>query len=154
MKPTAWGSHYWFVIHVTAKKYPRTPTQEDKQAYKHFYEELWRFLPCKICSDHYQGHLKEIPIDAYLEGPERLFEWTVILHNRVNVSKNKQVMPLRDAIEHYNFPDGKAYDKNECTTDINTTPHLINVFMVINVITIALVVLVLLYLFIHYKLKR
>jgi len=108
-KVILWGHHYWFVIHVTATKYPDNPSHEDKHAYREFYGNLWRFLPCKMCANHYQEHWHEMPIDPHLASRAALFEWTVKLHNAVNLSLGKPAMPLADAVAHYRVPDGGAY---------------------------------------------
>lgn len=146
MKPSVWGNHYWFVIHITAKKYPFNPTEEDKHAFKEFYQELWRFLPCKICSDHYKEHLAYLPIETYLGSSDKLFEWTVLLHNKVNASLSKPPMSLRDAFEYYDFPDGGVYQKScDLRKEHQQSPHL-NVLMIMNLITIIVIVCILIYL--------
>lgn len=143
MKPSLWGNKYWFVIHVTALKYPDNPTEEDRSMYKAFYDELWRFLPCRLCSNHYKEHLEVMPIDPALVDKNTLFEWTWKLHNRVNVSLGKNEMPLRDAIEFYTYPMGGAYEENNRTT----TPgrgdiYALRVLMCFNIVIVALVVFV------------
>ena len=42
-------------------------------------------IPCEECSEHLKKTLKEMPdIEEYLDTREKLFEWTIILHNKVN----------------------------------------------------------------------
>lgn len=144
MKPSLWGKKYWFVIHVTALKYPDFPTEEDKEAYKHFYSDMWRFLPCKLCSDHYIEHLADLPIDEYLENRSRMFEWTVKLHNKVNVSIGKPTMSLSDAKSYYSFPDGGAFATREQLYTQHDA-YALNALMFVNVIVIVLVAIFMVY---------
>ena len=140
MKPSLWGRHYWFVIHVTATKYPEYPSEENKIMYKEFYANLWRFLPCKMCANHYREHWEEIPIDPHLESRQTLFEWTVKLHNTVNASLQKPVMPLAEAIAHYDLPDGGAY-KDALPSAFVSGPqeYALHLLMAVNVLVIVLV---------------
>lgn len=138
MNPTLWGQHYWFVIHVTALKYPEYPGDEDKHAYKELFSELWRFIPCKMCANHYKQHLLEIPIDPYLVNQKTLFEWTVKLHNAVNTSLGKPIMSLPDAIAHYSLPNGGAF-KAPAALPNGQQEHALHMLMAVNVFVIVLV---------------
>lgn len=101
MLPDIWGKHMWFSIHFIAQDYPLEPTQDDVNSYKHFFENLWKVLPCYKCSVNYKRHLKELPIDQYLESRELLFAWTVELHNIVNAELGKPLMTLDEAKKKY-----------------------------------------------------
>lgn len=140
MKATLWGKHYWFVIHAIANKYPEYPTDDDRRAHKDLFTELWRFLPCKLCSDHYKEHMARMPIDSHLSSREALFEWTVKLHNAVNQSLNKQVMSLSDAIAHYSLPNGGAYKECAGQDMIGQHEYALHLLMGINVGMIVLIV--------------
>lgn len=143
MKPSIWGKHYWFVFHVVAIKYPEAPTSEDKEAFIHFYRELWRFIPCSTCSTNYIEHLKQFPVDNHLENTKDLFEWTVDFHNIVNKSLGKPRMSLHDAIEKYSQsePDTVSAPPSDNAPLLNIDNHIaINIMMYINALCITLTI--------------
>lgn len=97
MEPKHWGKFIWTSIHIIALGYPDKPTQLDKQNYKEFLTNFWKVIPCYKCSQNYQVHLKELPIDEYLTDNLTLFEWTVKLHNIVNKQLGKNEWTLEEA---------------------------------------------------------
>lgn len=101
MDPSIWGACLWKAIHFIAIGYPKDPTFQDISAYKEFFENLWKVLPCHSCSVNYRRHLQEIPLDNYLTNNHKLFEWTFLIHNKVNEELNKPMWKLQDAIEYY-----------------------------------------------------
>jgi hypothetical protein len=101
MDPSLWGRCLWRTIHIIALGYPKNPTYEDVIAYKNFYENFWKVLPCQSCSINYKRHLKELPLEDFLVSKLKLFEWTVILHNLVNKELNKKEITLDSAIDLY-----------------------------------------------------
>ena len=105
MLPDIWGKHMWFSIHFIAQDYPLEPSQDDVISYKNFFENLWKVLPCYKCGVNYKRHLKELPIDQYLESRELLFAWTVELHNIVNAELGKPRMTLDEAKKKYSDPE-------------------------------------------------
>ena len=83
MQPSVWGPHVWRSIHYIALGYP---DNADSMAYKEFFLNLWKVIPCLKCSINYKRHLEELPpIDQYLGSKDDLFKWTVALHNIVNL---------------------------------------------------------------------
>jgi hypothetical protein len=144
MNPLLWGKHYWFVVHVVALKYPEVPTPEDRTTHRDFYASLWKFLPCKSCSQHYRELFEELPIEPYLGSRDSLFEWTVIIHNRVNATLKKPEMPLKDALRHYTPPDGGAY-KEVVRTRGDPRPNMeytVSVLVAVNFLVILIVIMV------------
>lgn len=101
MQPNVWGPHLWKSIHYIALGYPNNADDEVRTAYKSFYENLWKVIPCLKCSLNYKRHLDEVPpIDDFLRSRD-LFAWTVMLHNIVNAELGKPPMPLEQAREMY-----------------------------------------------------
>jgi len=94
-----WGPNVWKSIHYIALGYPKTPTYEDKMNYKNFFLSVGPVLPCMKCSMNFKKHLDELPIDGYLENTDRLFAWTVKLHNLVNKENGKGEMSVAHAKE-------------------------------------------------------
>ena len=100
--PEVWGPHLWKSIHYISLGYPKEPTQEDKDNYKSFFENLWKVIPCDKCAINYKNHLKELPLNASdLETTTSLFYWTVHLHNIVNKEKGKKLISPKKALSEY-----------------------------------------------------
>ena len=51
-------------------------------------------LPCKECRDNFKIHISETPVENYLKNSNTLFDWVIIMKNKVNLLLNR---PLRDA---------------------------------------------------------
>lgn len=84
--PSAWGPQLWRAIHLVALGCPATLDARTADAYRSFFAGLADVIPCPTCAANYRRHLLELPVEPYLtEGRgDRLFEWTVRLHNLVN----------------------------------------------------------------------
>jgi hypothetical protein len=113
MDPKVWGKHMWFSIHFVALGYPEQPSDMDKYNYRSFYENLHKVLMCEKCAKHYVEHLKELPLQQFLDNRQKLFEWTVRLHNIVNRSLGKPEMSVEDAYTFYTSGFLDASSKNE-----------------------------------------
>jgi hypothetical protein len=101
-----WGRPLWFCIHTFALYLSSKITSEERNKYKAFISSMQFVLPCPICKQHIKENLVSLNFDDYTDTNMRLFEWTVILHNKVNSDNHKNVMSLRDALELYKTPDG------------------------------------------------
>lgn len=112
MQPSAWGPSLWRSIHYIALGYPDAELANApmvRAQYREFYTNLWMVIPCLKCSLNYKRHLQELPIDGYLDSSAKLFEWTVLLHNIVNIELSKPTMDLAIAKELYmGVPAGSA----------------------------------------------
>ena len=100
----SFGPPLWQSIHFIALGYPKEPSENDKNNYATFYNNLPNVIPCYECSQHLRENLKKSPIRDYLESRENLFEWTIKLHNVVNEMLNKPTWELQDAFDHYLTP--------------------------------------------------
>jgi hypothetical protein len=98
---TQWGNSLWYLIHYIAIHQPTILTQEIAYSFKVMMECLTYLLPCDICKGHLKQHLQNFPIYNYLRTNESVFEWTFILHNKVNMSLNKPVLNYKDARDLY-----------------------------------------------------
>ena len=96
-----WGPNAWSFIHYVALGYPTNPTDNDKENYKTFYYSLQNTLPCQKCAVNYQRHLKDIPIDSALDGPQELFKWTIDIHNEVNKELGKRKYSYEEVSDKY-----------------------------------------------------
>jgi hypothetical protein len=94
-----------------------------------FYEYLGKVLPCGACSKHYAQHFEKIPIEKYTDSKDKLFEWTVLLHNTVNASLGKQQYSLQQARE--------LYDK----LHVSSLPGFSNVTLVVSLVGTLIIML-------------
>jgi hypothetical protein len=136
MDPTVWGACTWKTLHILAIGYPKNPTYEDVHAYKNFYENFWRVIPCYKCSLNYRRHLKELPLDDFLATKEKLFEWTVKLHNLVNRELQKPEMSLQEATALYK----KMVSSKKTQTTAQQPTNWLLIFTIIIIICVILYV--------------
>lgn len=109
-----WGSHMWYTIHFIALGYPNEASSIDKKNYKNFYINLPNIIPCEECAKHLVTNLNKYPIDNYLDSKERLFEWTVLLHNEVNKMLGKDIWSLEKANKYYSNFNIKLEETKKC----------------------------------------
>jgi hypothetical protein len=97
--PDIWGPHGWKFFHFVALGYSNNPSNEDKQNYKNFFTMIPKILPCSICSNHYIKNLKKHPItDEVLSNRANLLNWTIDMHNEVNISNNKKPISYENGL--------------------------------------------------------
>lgn len=110
MKPSIWGPHTWKTIHYIALAYPRQPSPEDRANYAAFFHSLGHVLPCSTCSRHFLSLLMEVPLDAAaLRSSDTLFEWTVKVHNRVNLTLGKPTLSVDQALRRLKQKGERSY---------------------------------------------
>lgn len=132
MQPTVWGKHLWKSIHYIALGYPSRPSDDDKEAYRTFFHNLWRVIPCYKCANNYKEHLVELPIEPFLDTTDRLFEWTVLLHNIVNRDTGKRSYSLQEAYKLY----------SSCSSDNNKVEKESKMWMLSTLILLVLLMIV------------
>ena len=128
MNNNIWGPKAWFFLHTITFNYPDNPSNNDKKNYKNFFESLQFTLPCKVCKEHYINHIKDYPIDNYLDTKENLVKWLIIIHNEVNKILNKPILNYTEIIEYYN----NIY---------NNSSNIYNIIYIILTIIVIIVVL-------------
>ncbi len=96
-----WGNGIWFLIHFIAINLPGRLNNQITTSFTALIVCFQSLLPCKECRDHMVEHLRNFPLKEYTQSRERIFEWTVKLHNRVNSSLSKPEMRLEDALRLY-----------------------------------------------------
>jgi hypothetical protein len=101
MNKNKWGKHIWYSFHIIALNYPQNSTNIDKMNYKNFYLNFGNVLPCDKCKINYQKHIKNIPIDNYLNNNIDLFKWTIEVHNNVNKDLGKKELSYNEAFRIY-----------------------------------------------------
>ena len=95
--PKLWGNCGWKFLHYIALGYSNKPTQEDKEHYKIFMLNLGYVLPCIECRENFKNHIKNFPIEDYLNNSNKLFEWVIKIQNEVNrINHEKKGFKKRD----------------------------------------------------------
>ena len=96
-----WGPHYWFVLLTMATSYPNTPNDVTKKKYYEFIQNLPLFMPSGAIGNQFSTLLDAFPVTPYLDSRESFIKWVHFMHNRVNVSLNKEEITLHEALETY-----------------------------------------------------
>ena len=110
--PQEWGPHGWKFIHYVSLGYPENPTEEDKHKYKMFFISLKDVLPCSLCRNHYEENYATMPLtDVILSKRENVVRWVIDIHNVVNASKNKPIIPYDEALKLINGNSECAQNK-------------------------------------------
>ena len=132
---SAWGSSMWNTIHFVALGYPNNPSEIDKKNYKTFYENLHKIIPCDVWSKHLESNLSDLPVSKFLDSREKLFEWTVLLHNTVNKLLNRKEWSVKKAYRHYTYPLFNLRDSTKCFNN----SYLFIIFLLIILIIFILI---------------
>jgi len=98
--PKLWGKEGWHFIHMVALNYPPNPNEEVKKRYLEFLHSLKYVLPCEFCSNHWAEKITEHPPN--LENRKEFYNWTVDMHNLVNVSNKKSTISHEAALRKLN----------------------------------------------------
>lgn len=88
--PDLWGPAYWSLLHMITISYPIIPTDENKEHYGTFFNNL--LLPCSKCLTDYKEQVTIFPIDDYLNSPRDLFNWIITIQNNINKRLKKPLV--------------------------------------------------------------
>ena len=108
--PGVWGEPLWRAIHVISMGLPQGAPEDTKRAYVNFFESLRTVLPCAVCAKGYSDIMdsKRPAFDAAVaSGADRLFSWTVDVHNAVAEKLGQSPMSEDFVRDHYVFGDGR-----------------------------------------------
>ena len=101
MNQNIWGPHLWFSLHTMSFVYPLKPEIKDKENYKNFFLSLESVIPCSVCKKNYMRHLKEHPIDNFLNSRKDFVYWVIDMHNLVNGEIGKKILSYDTVITKY-----------------------------------------------------
>ena len=101
MKSAIWGPHGWDFFHVMALHYPNEPNDTDKNNMINFIKYFCEILPCEECCDNFKVILEEFPVNNYIDSRKKLFNWTIFIHNKVNVNIGKPEVSSQYIIRKY-----------------------------------------------------
>lgn len=80
-----YSSSIWDTIHAFAFAYPDSPTREEQERARQFYEAIAFLLPCSVCRGHYRQMISRPEYRIRTESRRALAEWSVRIHNAVNM---------------------------------------------------------------------
>lgn len=95
---TAWQSITWNCFHTIALNY----REEYKEYYNTFFDTFKTIIPCKICRNHFIQNINKpnMSIDEN-NNSEKIFNWTIDLHNSVNRMHSKKIWSHEEAKNYY-----------------------------------------------------
>ena len=139
MDPNVWGPHAWIFLHTITLTYPHKPTNQDKINYKNFFINLGKVLPCQHCSNNYNIHLNQLPIDQFLTNKKSLVYWLIQIHNLTNNILNK-----KKNVSFQEFTDiyKKIYQNNSTNTTLQQTTTSPPIFSQNTLFVIFLILLI------------
>lgn len=111
MRPDIWGPKFWFVLHTSSFRYPKSPTDEDKKYMKQFLYSMANLtLPCPICRHHMKKYLSdpENGLDEALNDGQEYVKFIWKFHNSVNIRTGKPEMSFSDFKDLYESYERKT----------------------------------------------
>lgn len=95
---TEWQQITWNIFHTISLNY----NDQYRDEYINFFNSMKIIIPCKICRNHYIENINKtnMSIDYNID-KDRIFNWTVDLHNTVNKMHNKKLWAHDDARKYY-----------------------------------------------------
>ena len=103
---TLWKQMTWKMFHEISMHYD--PQYRDR--YIEFFDSMRTIIPCKICRDHYNFQLEKMKLEDNIQ-PDRIFDWTVDLHNHVNEMHFKKKWEYGHARNVYQHPMKRKWVK-------------------------------------------
>ncbi len=104
-----WAPLTWYMFHKLAYDYHTSINANDqekrKESFLKFFQSMRTIIPCKTCRNHFieNTNMEEYKIEENMT-PEKIFSWTVRLHNLVNKMHNKKIYSVEDAKKLYAAP--------------------------------------------------
>ena len=136
MDPKIWGPKLWFVMHTIALNYPDNPTYQDKRNHEDFFNMLSYMIPCEKCRIHYRQNLDKYPIIQHLDNSDKLFRYTILIHNEVNEMLNKPKLSYEEVVKFYK----NSYNQGIRVESFINTKTLIGFLIVIVLIVLGYVI--------------
>ncbi len=101
MNSSIWGPSAWNFLHCITMEYPFHPSDEEKENYKIFFNQLKYVLPCQECKEHFKTITKKYPIDKHLNSQKSLFKYIFKIHNLVSKKLNKKTYSFKEIEKFY-----------------------------------------------------
>jgi hypothetical protein len=95
---TEWQRITWHILHTISLHYNDTYRNE----YIIFFDCLKTIIPCRICRNHYIQNINKenMQIEDNINS-DRIFNWTIDLHNSVNKMHHKKLWNYNESRNYY-----------------------------------------------------
>jgi hypothetical protein len=95
---TEWQQITWNLFHTVSLNY----NDNYKQEYIIFFNSLKTIIPCRMCRNHYIENISKenMEIEKNINS-DRIFNWTIDLHNSVNKMNRKKIWNYDEARKYY-----------------------------------------------------
>jgi hypothetical protein len=95
---TEWQRITWHILHTISLHYNDTYRNE----YIIFFDCLKTIIPCRICRNHYIQNINKenMQIENNINS-DRIFNWTIDLHNSVNKMHHKKLWNYNESRNYY-----------------------------------------------------
>lgn len=95
---TEWQPITWILFHTLSLEYDELY----RDHYVDFFESFKTIIPCKICRNHYNEKINSDNMSIQNNiNKERIFNWTIDLHNNVNKMNKKKLWTYDEAKLYY-----------------------------------------------------
>lgn len=118
MESKKWGKTAWDTFFIFSRNYPEKINLNNdvhvniKRSTKNFYRSLKDILPCMYCRESYRYFWKNVPIEDYLSGRDKLTLWLYTIKDLVNKKLiHQQRIEYKQSMEQLVNKD-KATKKN------------------------------------------
>ena len=124
-----WGPKFWYVLHMIAFNYPKTPNDVTKKKYYETIMNIPLFLPNIIMGNKFSKLLDIYPVAPYLDSRESFIKWTHFIHNRINEQLGLPIFTYAEFIELYTKTKREGHNKYQWVKQYN-----IQVMMILAII--------------------
>lgn len=95
---TEWQRITWIFFHTLTLNY----NEQYRDKYIEFFDTFKTIIPCKICRNHFIENINKenMSIEGNMNN-DRIFKWTIDLHNSVNKMHHKKIWSYDDARNFY-----------------------------------------------------
>jgi len=134
--PNHYGPYFWATIHFICLGVPNNLTEEQRRGFIDFFNNLHYVIPCASCGEHLKNNMAKIKsIEEALESGN-LFNWSVDLHNMVNVMLSKPEISYEDAYTFWknapyaNFKNQGEAIKTKTVYKEKQDINIVNMFLI------------------------
>ena len=95
---TEWQQVTWKFFHIISLNY----NDQYKNEYNIFFDTFKIIIPCKICRNHYISNISNNSMNITNNvNSDRIFQWTIDIHNSVNNMNKKKTWSYNDSNKYY-----------------------------------------------------
>lgn len=106
----SWKQTTWYIFHMFTLDY----LEDKKDYYQTFFSSFKVLLPCDICINHYREQLNTPGLRLRENiSKDKLFGWTIKIHNNVNVSNKIRAWNVQESKDYY---QKEHFDKDKIKT--------------------------------------